>query len=1138
MNRPIDNVNNLSRSQQRLIRTQLGVRNINGVVRAAREQGLDLSNSVPRQRRQALRYFANIHNEQPVVVNAERRRLWRSRMLSDARRIRRNVTRQEDRDVDRFVRRLTRSISNNGPDNLSFGIGNNRMGSRLMARIGNIPTGRRLVMRTGDKFITLNQDNLARYRNMFNNDQFYWGGEYEYVQQFVMNALNSGMIEFMELRNPDGPRRRGPAGGTWFKYRHKIGRGADLKDLQIYHIRDTLSVEDDCCFIHSLKQAGISTEKLNMMRSYVRKRNITLKSVKRICEIFNIHVTVRRIEDGSNLLRYGNREETQIQLGLIDDHYFHIRPTLFTSYCLDNYSQIVGLERFNEIRGFKDGRPRRSKDRFINSYDLVKSLLKNKDELLELIPQEELFGTHYFNTSSSIKNIDIFDWGEFQKPNIYYKKDDEDEYINVYFDFETRTNGTHQEYLVRADVFPNKCYTGEDCGKKMLLDLHYWKPRNHFRLIACNAAYDLRFLLKYLSRPNLLERGKMLLRGHACFYYNATSSYDVIIQCAYALIPMPLRDYGKSFDLPVHKEIIPYNLYNVEGNIEKRYLSREECIEGVKKQYKSMFIGKVQTELDKFCGVHAYINLFEDNCRNWNCINENGDIDIIEYSSRYCQMDCEVLKQGYVKFKEWIGLICGLNIDNYVSLPQLANDYLKKEKVYDKVYMVSGVVREFCYGAMVGGRTMLRNNEMYDTNEFEDRFKGVLLNDLDAVSLYASAMIRLGGFCKGVAKVIPDLDWCVLKDLDLYIVEIQIFNIPKKYPFSLLSKKGENGVRCFDDKVDYDEYVTIDKIALEDLINFCEMKPDIDFKVIRGYYWNKGRNNRLGVVIQHLVDVRKEQKALGNPIQLVYKLLSNSAYGKTLLKPIEYDTTYLNAPPVDDNGDPLEFTEFADRFKNKGTTDKLNNYVMKNYNEIYNITPLPNKRDFKIKKYKAIDTHYNSCHCGIEVLSMSKRIMNEVLCLAHNIGVMVYYQDTDSMHIENDKIPLLEKAFYDKYNRELVGTDVGQFHCDFDSKICKGNLVSIRSIGLGKKCYIDVLKGDKSGDAIDYHIRMKGISLDAILYYCEQNKINPEQLYEKLYDGEEITFDLLCGGSRVNFEFMDNMEVRSKMDFTRRIKFN
>ena len=70
---------------------------------------------------------------------------------------------------------------------------------------------------------------------------------------------------------------------------------------------------------------------------------------------------------------------------------------------------------------------------------------------------------------------------------------------------------------------------------------------------------------------------------------------------------------------------------------------------------------------------------------------------------------------------------------------------------------------------------------------------------------------------------------------------------------------------------------------------------------------------------------------------------------------------------------------------------------------------------------------------GVSVLSMSKRIMNEVMCLAEDLGINIYYQDTDSMHIEHDKIQMLASEYKQIYHRELIGEDIiGCFHNDFD----------------------------------------------------------------------------------------------------------
>lgn len=41
------------------------------------------------------------------------------------------------------------------------------------------------------------------------------------------------------------------------------------------------------------------------------------------------------------------------------------------------------------------------------------------------------------------------------------------------------------------------------------------------------------------------------------------------------------------------------------------------------------------------------------------------------------------------------------------------------------------------------------------------------------------------------------------------------------------------------------------------------------------------------------------------------------------------------------------------------------------------------------------------------VLSMSKRIMNEVMCTAEDIGCKIYYQDTDSMQMSKEDVEKL-----------------------------------------------------------------------------------------------------------------------------------
>ena len=58
--------------------------------------------------------------------------------------------------------------------------------------------------------------------------------------------------------------------------------------------------------------------------------------------------------------------------------------------------------------------------------------------------------------------------------------------------------------------------------------------------------------------------------------------------------------------------------------------------------------------------------------------------------------------------------------------------------------------------------------------------------------------------------------------------------------------------------------------------------------------------------------------------------------------------------------------------------------------------------------------------------------MNEVMCLAEDIDIPIFYQDTDSMHLPEEDVPKLETAFMEKYGRQLNGKELGQFHPDFE----------------------------------------------------------------------------------------------------------
>ena len=75
-----------------------------------------------------------------------------------------------------------------------------------------------------------------------------------------------------------------------------------------------------------------------------------------------------------------------------------------------------------------------------------------------------------------------------------------------------------------------------------------------------------------------------------------------------------------------------------------------------------------------------------------------------------------------------------------------------------------------------------------------------------------------------------------------------------------------------------------------------------------------------------------------NPIQMVFKTVMNSAYGKTIMKPVEHDTEYVTKYNNDDS--------------------RYEQYVHRNHNQIVSMTKTNNyyswKEEYIVKKLRTI----------------------------------------------------------------------------------------------------------------------------------------------------------------------------------------
>ena len=121
-------------------------------------------------------------------------------------------------------------------------------------------------------------------------------------------------------------------------------------------------------------------------------------------------------------------------------------------------------------------------------------------------------------------------------------------------------------------------------------------------------------------------------------------------------------------------------------------------------------------------------------------------------------------------------------------------------------------------------------------------------------------------------------------------------------------------------------------------------------------------------------------------------------YGKTIIKPIETDTT------------------------DKDNRQDVEKHISYNCNYIGSVIEVNVK--FYIKKVKSVLSYFNYVHCGVEILSMLKRIVDKVFSCAYGCNVKIYYQGTYQIHLNHDDVDKAVKRYKDKYGLELVGEEL------------------------------------------------------------------------------------------------------------------
>lgn len=961
-------------------------------------------------------------------------------------------------------------------------------------------------------------------------------------KEYTQTEISIKQITSIRIINPNNANKEcknkiyADNGGSFYiykineKFRSNIELVKKLERYQIFTSLDNKAFNENC-LIYAMRQTNLFSESiLNNMRTTCYTRYVSKKQLEQFGNMYNIKFNVIKyiqeknkwddITHGKNKYFGSDKQDAKIiNLALINKHYvLNENVEGVSTFYINHYDDIENKckdkkpeDRF-KISALYNKKYKHNKTKYyeIKSYDLIQFMTSDRN-------------TWSFDDLCHLKNnLYEFNTNEIKDLNNYCDKDfklvetkevkKEDKITKIYFaDTETDTSGEYHVAFCIAyaeqDVLDNefnivsenkdiKFEFGRNCLNNFLD-----KIEDHALVYFHNLAYDIRQFNEFditgqRCKENKTMNGQINYKGKTIYFKDSLS-----------IVSMKLADFPTSFNLDCGiKEMFPYNYYTF-------------------KNFDLLGCKGIISEAGKHELKHNWNQkMFEENLKKLGIIQGNT-FDMVEYVKFYCCQDVRILKQGFQKFRKMCYESLKIDVKNTLTAPSLANQYFTRE-IYEKVpdyYLYGGIVRSFIQKAVYGGRCMTRLNKRWSVNEE--------LADFDAVSLYPSAMKRL--YCvKGKCEVLKpeELNTNYLlthtctedeqpteeKPISTYVVEIQITAINKHLAFPCVVYKDTktNTNRNDDSEIAIGKTAVVDNITLEDWVKY----NGLECKIIRGYKWTGEKSFLIRDVIQNLHLLRCEYKKEKNPLQLVIKLIMNSAYGKCIQKPITTNLVFKK----------YQTKKFDKKTKKYVDDYPLNKFLIKNSSKIIKYTQV-NKNLYAIKVGQQIDDFYTNTLLGVQILSMSKRIMNEVMCTAEDLNIQIYYQDTDSMHIQKNKINDLANEYFKRFNRELIGKNLGQFHNDFD-EVTDG--YSYKSVFVGKKMYVDLLKNDKGETGI--HYRMKGVNLDCVKLYAEEHNLTVFDVYNKLFNGETLTFDLLK--AKPCFKMNDNQTVTNQLDFKRSIK--
>lgn len=875
-------------------------------------------------------------------------------------------------------------------------------------------------------------------------------------------------------------RKKKESEGAAFAYVNTSG--VDLRRYQIY--AETDERDETHCLLFALKAQGVDVD---IITNFVSGRYIVMQKLKKIALKLGIVIRLHILnaEGRKHVNRYpkkGDFEKT-VDIALYLDHYFV-------------FDTLVDAHRAQ----------------------------KNSLALVYALDQEGLFVPHvWVEKASTPKEVSLAKCLGEQKP-ASLKEKKVDEKVSISFaDTECILKPHHEAFLYAchysyAGESNYRVYqeTGNWRGLKSFLN-SFGAPRNiiYFH----NLKYDWFVIRKC---PYLHVRSVLVKDGA---YYKILFVYGrrlFELRDSYKLIPKKLAEFPRAFGLEgmVKKQFILYDLYTKENAFDTEHDSvRVEDYDG--QEYEQCYC--ICDRAYSKCSEPVADSLLLDGrivvpravlayCGRY-------FVDDTYYHLAHCRAylhdDCQILRRGVEVFRKAALAIIGVDCFQELTLPSMANRAIFNAGHYAGVYSVEDNLRRFLSLAVRGGGVCARDNAMWHV-------KGRIV-PIDAKSMYPSAIHRIcreGGFPCGPARAFSVGDPSTFDpSVYYYVVRVRILSVGKSQQIPFISYIGKDGERINTNEPP-PVPVVVDKITLEDWIHFCK----IEYEFIEGVYWCEGGNATMGEFVETVYKARSEYAAEDNvAMSEVCKLLMNSVYGKTIVKEKPTKTVVRDL-------------------------DRADEYISNNFEQLVSMENCGSQVIFEVMDETF--GHENLCHVGGMILSMAKRMNYEIIDLAGDLGVVILYHDTDSLHVldsplgvaaspdkggakscEDGALKRLADAYAERYGRVLLGNDLEQYapdlkwpgHDDVHSSEC---------IILGKKVYIHRVVGTLPDGTQESFLlpRIAGINSAALSAYEDK-----WDLYRRMYDGEEVEFDLTYGDG-VSFCFRDVVTCRES--FLRKLSFH